>query len=159
MNFLPPPKITNFWAPRKKVFVPHLLGCAQGTPHDFFFWGGFWGQTGANLGPKKFSLLFFSWPEKVQMQTPRFFFAALMVLRKCSEFSPKFSRICCAFFRGKRRPLKFHKKNPCLFIAKSPDNSKKRFTDFLWRAGKVAVSLATPDDALRDFTTLSGLCP
>ena len=66
INFSPPTRKPPFWAPRKRVYVPHFLGRTQKKGPAQTFSGGFWGQKGgpkrASLGHKKFCLLFFSCP-------------------------------------------------------------------------------------------------
>ena len=56
----------------------------------------------------------------------------------CSEFSPNFLRTFRASFRGRERDQKKFTKNPRLFSMQSSQaNTKKLFTKFFWRAGKV----------------------
>ena len=57
----------------------------------------------------------------------------------CSEFSPNFSRTFCASFRGRRRPEKFTKNPRHFSMQNSQANTKKIFTKFFWRAGKVTL--------------------
>ena len=57
----------------------------------------------------------------------------------CSEFSPNFSRIFRASFRGKRRPEKFTRNPRHLSMQNSQANTRKIFTKFFWRAGKVIL--------------------
>ena len=55
----------------------------------------------------------------------------------CSEISPNFSSTFRASFCGRRRPENFTK-NPCHFsMQNSQANTKKMFTKFFWRAGRV----------------------
>ena len=55
----------------------------------------------------------------------------------CSEFSPNFSRTFRASFRGRRRPEKFTKNPRHFSMQNSQANTKKIFTNFFWRAGRV----------------------
>ena len=55
----------------------------------------------------------------------------------CSEFFPNFSRTFRASFRERRRPEKFTKNPRHFSMQNSQANTKKIFTKFFWRAGKV----------------------
>ena len=136
--FCPPTQNYHFRAPRKKFLCLISWERTQkGEPACFFFFsggGGFGVRRGQLWATKSLVYcFFFVLARKDADANSPFFFLLLSFCgpngstKMCSEFSPKFSRILLCFLSWETETTEIsHKKEkPCLFIAKSPDNSKE----------------------------------
>ena len=150
--FAPPPPTPPPFAPPSVKKVPNkqrILEIVSPPVRDWWTAAQFWytsvfgtlrSEKLSNESFPKFSEFLRS--EKLQNESfPNFWnFRPGFFPEFCSEFPPKFSRTFRASFHGRRRPEKFTKNPRHFSMQNSQANTKKKFTKFFWRAGKVRIS-------------------